>query len=557
MKKSFVDKIKIFMIIILLTLMISVPYLNFDDIGAHDISYHVNRIIEISNELKDGQFPVLIHSNLLNGFGYANSLFYPELFLYIPALLIIVGMDFLNSYKVFTIIVTFFTFLITFYSANRVFQNRKAAWITTILYGCSCYRLTNLYIRGAIGEVLAMSFLPLIVCGLYEIIFGENKKWWILCFGIFGIINSHILTFAMSIILILLICLINIVKIFKDKKRILNIFLAGIISILLTFSFVLPYLEQTNNDKFNVDEKIYNGAFLESYSVSLRNLINNDFTSGEEYKSIGLCLLIIPIFIVKCDKKNQLSKYIKQILILGWITLFISTNLFPWEELCNKFNSITTLQFPYRLNIVATVLLSFASGYVLCNLLNTKEEVWNLLYIILIIYILTFVSSLNTNVQNFTRDSIINLAPVGNGEYKPYGLIISDDRIYNITDKKEIPFERKGRKIEFNYSNDESEMIIHVPLTYYKGYRANIENNGEYKELTVSKHEETKNVLISSDEKLAGTIVVEYKMTLAQKIGYAISSFALFLLIIYSNYCNIKEYMKNKSEVIYNNESNS
>ena len=319
----------------------------------------------------------------------------------------------------------------------------------------------------------------------------------------------------------------------------------------------MPYLEQTNNDKFNVDEKIYNGAFLESYSVSLRNLINNDFTSGEEYKSIGLCLLIIPIFIVKCDKKNQLSKYIKQILILGWITLFISTNLFPWEELCNKFNSITTLQFPYRLNIVATVLLSFASGYVLCNLLNTKEEVWNLLYIILIIYILTFVSSLNTNVQNFTRDSIINLAPVGNGEYKPYGLIISDDRIYNITDKKEIPFERKGRKIEFNYSNDESEMIIHVPLTYYKGYRANIENNGEYKELTVSKHEETKNVLISSDEKLAGTIVVEYKMTLAQKIGYAISSLVLFLLIIYSNYCNIKEYMKNKAAMIYNNENNS
>lgn len=557
MKKNVIDKIKVLIILILVSLMISVPYLNFDDIGTHDISYHVNRIIEISNELKEGNFPVLIHSNLLNGFGYANSLFYPELFLYIPALLIITGMDFLISYKIFTIIITFFTLLFTFYSANRMFQNKKVAWITTILYGCSCYRLTNLYIRGAIGEVLAMTFLPLILCGLYEIIYGENKKWWILCFGIFGIINSHILTFAMSIILILIICLINVVRIFKDKKRVLNIFLAGIGSVLLIVSFVLPYLEQTNSDKFNVDEKIYNGAFLESYSVSFRNLVNNDFSSGEEYKSIGLWLLIIPIFIVKCDKHSQLTKYIKQILFIGWITLFVSTSLFPWEEVCNKFNIITTMQFPYRLNIIATVLLSFVSGHVLNSLLNNKEEVWNLLYIILIIYTLTFISSLNINVQNFTRESIISLAPVGNGEYKPYGLVISDDKVYNIIDKEAIPFERNGNKIKFDYNNDEEEMVIHVPLTYYKGYNAYIERNGEKEELVVSKHEETKNVLISNDKKLTGTVIIEYKMTLVQKIGYTISSCMLILLIIYSNYYNIKEYIKCKNKTVSDNEKSA
>lgn len=81
MKEKLLEKSKILGIILILTFLISIPYLNFEDISAHDISYHTNRIIAISEELKNGQFPILIHSNLLDGFGYANPLFYPELFI--------------------------------------------------------------------------------------------------------------------------------------------------------------------------------------------------------------------------------------------------------------------------------------------------------------------------------------------------------------------------------------------------------------------------------------------------------------------------------------------
>ena len=217
MKAQIIDKLKILGIIVVLTFLVSIPYLNFATIFTHDISYHTNRIVAISEELKNGQFPVLIHSNLLDGFGYANSLFYPELFLYIPSILTVWGINFLTSYKILTIITTFFTFLITFYSANRIFKKKNIAWVITILYGCAFYRLSDLYERGAIGEVLALTFLPLVLCGLYEIIFGENKKWWIICFGIFGVMNSHVLSFAMMIVFILILCLLNIKKIWKDN----------------------------------------------------------------------------------------------------------------------------------------------------------------------------------------------------------------------------------------------------------------------------------------------------------------------------------------------------
>ena len=94
MKEKIIDNSKILGIILILTFLISIPYLNFEPITAHDISYHTNRVIAISEELKAGQFPVLIHSNLLDGFGYAGPLFYPELFLYIPAILTVLGLNY-------------------------------------------------------------------------------------------------------------------------------------------------------------------------------------------------------------------------------------------------------------------------------------------------------------------------------------------------------------------------------------------------------------------------------------------------------------------------------
>lgn len=534
MKEKIIDKSKILGVILILTFLLSIPYLNFEPITTHDISYHTNRIIAISEELKAGHFPVLMHSNLLEGFGYANPLFYPELFLYIPAVLTAFGLNFLTSYKIFTILITFFSLLFTYYSANQIFKKKNIAWTITILYSASFYRLADVYERGAIGEVLAIVFLPLILCGLYEIIFGENKKWWIVCFGIFGIINSHVLSFAMTIVLILAICLLNAIKICTDKKRLVTLIIAGTISIILTLSFVLPYLEQSNSDKFNVDEKIYNGAFLQSYSVSLKELINNKFGEGDFYKGIGTILLVLPMFIIKCKDKNDETKYMKQLFGIGIIVLFASTSIFPWEVLCNKFNSITTLQFPYRLNIISTLLLSFVGGYALCKIIDNKLELNKLVYILLILFTLSLLSSLNTNSANFTEETIITSAPVGNGEYKPYGLKQKDTKIHNIANEEEIEFTRVSSKIQFNYTNKEDEMIIHIPLAYYKGYVSYIEEeNGNRTQLILEEEPHTKNVIVKSDKILSGKVTIEYKMTAMQKIGYIVTYITLLGLILY------------------------
>lgn len=431
-------------------------------------------------------------------------------------------------------ITTFFTLIFTYYSANRIFKNKNVAWTTTILYSTAFYRLTDIYTRGAIGEVLALVFLPLVLCGIYEIIFGENKKWWIICFGIFGIINSHILSFAMTVILILGICLLNIVRIFKDKKRLITLIVAGIISILLIFSFVLPYLEQSNNDKFNVDEKIYSGTFVKSYAVSLQELINNEFNKGNFYKGIGTILLVLPIFILGIKNKDEQTIFMRQLFGIGIILLFMTTSLFPWEKVCTKFDFITTIQFPYRLNILTTVLFSFVAGYAICNIIENKPELNKLVYIILILFTLNLLSTVDINADNYTLDTIATFAPVGNGEYKPYGMIDTDTKVHNIANQEEIEFLKKSTKLEFNYTNSKDEMIIHIPLTYYKGYVAYIESeNGTKTNLILEEDPITKNIIVKNDEILNGKITVKYKMTVMQKIGYSITIITLIGLVVY------------------------
>ena len=74
-------------------------------------------------------FPSFIHSGLLKNLGYANSIFYPEIFLYIPAILMLVfNYHVLNAYKIFLVLITFATFCTTYLSAKAIFKKKEVGY---------------------------------------------------------------------------------------------------------------------------------------------------------------------------------------------------------------------------------------------------------------------------------------------------------------------------------------------------------------------------------------------------------------------------------------------
>ena len=128
--KKLLNILKFLIVIFGISIFAIYPYLNNRIFYAHDLPYHLNRILSITENIKNGDFLSLIHSRVLNNLGYANGLFYPQIFMYIPAILMaITGIHVLTVYKMFLIIITFFTFLAMYYSVKNIFGKKSIAFL--------------------------------------------------------------------------------------------------------------------------------------------------------------------------------------------------------------------------------------------------------------------------------------------------------------------------------------------------------------------------------------------------------------------------------------------
>ena len=105
MKKQ--NNILIFIVLFACMVLSSYPLFGNTIYGVdvHDTFFHTQRIISIQNALKSGQFPVRIYAEIYNGYGYGAPLFYPDLFLYIPAVLCMMGIPLAASFNGFLILI--------------------------------------------------------------------------------------------------------------------------------------------------------------------------------------------------------------------------------------------------------------------------------------------------------------------------------------------------------------------------------------------------------------------------------------------------------------------
>lgn len=443
-----------------------------------------------------------------------------------------------------------------YYAVIKIFKNKSISFFAGLIYTFSLYRLTDIYVRGAVGELLAFIFIPIIVYGLYEIIFGENKKWWILVFGIAGLAYSHLLSFVLIIPFILLICLVNVDKIFKDKSKLKNLLISAIVAILITIAFFGPMLEQKLSYRFHIDnntvdspEELKNRA--NSLSMTFNSKViggyatNSSEDAGCMSEGIGIVLLICAgLFILRKEVSYKENRFEIQLYVIGLITLLMTTKLFPWDKL----NYINIIQFPFRLNVFPCIVFSIVGANTIYEIFWKKDEIVKVICILIIIFNVYILNETNINfnsVRFSTYESLIQGVDqeIASKEYLPEETDLeelNDCTLYNINEKDEkIDFNQTGNKIIFEYENSDLQMELNVPLLYYKGYTAFIEKeNGEKVNLEVSKNEENGFVLLKGDKDLSGTITVEYSLTLIQIISYIVSSITFVGLIIYIVYKN-------------------
>lgn len=541
------DNKKIHILLIIFTCLISSAFILIKGIYlGHDLEYHLSRILGISECLKYGDFKALIHPGFY-GYGYANGLFYSNLFLYPFALLNAFGLDIITCYKIFIITITFGTALSMYYCVNNITKKSSIATISTILYITSAYRICDVMVRAAVGEILAFLFIPIIILGLYKLLYEDYKKWYIFSVGFVGLVNCHLISCVMMFLIIVVIILCNFTKLVQEKERIKYLFISGIVGLLLAAFFIIPMLEQYLRADLLINSNVNDIASIAPLSkvfVGLLNYKTKFFPGG-----IGLIFIIIIIIWFKLiiehkiEKDNKINKFISCLIISGVLVLLGSTDIVPWKELSRILGSI---QFTWRLYLFCTAFFSAAGGYIIDKAL--KGNSFRISYVcILIIYCISlcicnqFLGEKSLKIYHQPNTNIVlkeyNKFSIAAGEYIPkntdWSLVYKDKRKPK-TNNEELKIkytEKKGKYyIEFK-NNKGNDTYIDIPIINYLGYRAKSLQTSKYYEISEGYNTWVRVHLKNNKE---DSLMIWYKGTKVTRISYWLSfiSWLIFMLFL-------------------------
>ena len=130
---------------------------------SQDLTYHINRFIGLSKAFEEGQILPKMYPYSNNGFGYASPLFYCDLFLYPFAIMYHFGLSAVLCFKSCVLFYTFLGNLFVYFILKKETNNKFISFVGMILYLTCNYHLQNILIRSALGEVLALTYIPLVL----------------------------------------------------------------------------------------------------------------------------------------------------------------------------------------------------------------------------------------------------------------------------------------------------------------------------------------------------------------------------------------------------------
>lgn len=383
-----------------ITLIASLPVFADFIFRGHDISFHMQRIVAVAEELEHRQVPVRIMSNMLNGYGYANSLFYCDIFLYLPAILYNLMLPLRTCYQIYLFLVTLITCLISYFVFSKMTNSRELGLVGTIIYVFSSYRFINVYVRAAVGEYTAMCFLPLVIYGMWRIYGKEKPGWrdWLpLSVAMSGIIHCHILTVEMVVLFLFLYVLFNIKKTLV-WDRFFALMKAAVVALGISAWFVLPFLDSMLHMPVNVSERINKiqntglypvqvfGLFLHGNGLNVRGGM-----SGEMPLAIGITYVVgIAIASYICLKRNVWKlegnphyKLLRVSFLYGMLALVLTLECVPYNNIQNMFGVLSAkivgvVQFSWRYLSVVTILFAIMIVMALSILKKMKSQAYKI-----------------------------------------------------------------------------------------------------------------------------------------------------------------------------------
>lgn len=378
----------VFITLALTALLIGLPLCQKGLPDGPDLRFHLQRLEGVYKGLLSGQFPVRIQPGWLDGYGYASSIFYGDIFLYFPAFLRMAGFSLEGAYKCYIWGVAVVTIMLSFYAFKRISKDDLAAMVGTLLYVCSTEKLSIQY-SARLGNYGAMMFYPLILAGFYLIFTEDEEKaeykglWKLLTFGFTGLLMTHMQSCLLVGLYAVLGCIIMIKKVVR-KKVFLELLKAVGAAILLNLWYLVPFGNYMLSESLNINSAITDGEEIADYYVRLADFMQG----GESLHSLIarpnyvdyaiLLILLLYIITIPMQKKNTATKRSRIIFGLALSAFWACTDLFPAvkiAEICSmavKYFSILQYQIRF-ISIAVTFAACLAALFFVMDALNPEK----------------------------------------------------------------------------------------------------------------------------------------------------------------------------------------
>lgn len=361
--------------VILLLIILSIPALLSlllpGGYEPHDF-HHVADIYEMARAIGSGQFPPRLGPDFMFGFGYPLFNYYYVLPFYLGAFFYSVTGSLMTAFK-YVFLVSGIVSVIGMYFFLRKFFGNLASIAGSILYLYTPFRAVEIYVRGAIGEAVAIAILPWVLFFFTSLInktTSKNIAFASIALALFFLTHNYFFLFGAPFIGLFLGILIYFEK--KRLEKIKALVVSGLLAVGLSAFWWLPaFIESNLVASITPFVLIDHFPFVKQLIIPSWGYGSSVWGPTDEISfQIGLVnLMVVLVSILLLIK--LIKKGFKNIIALWAIGCFIVVvfmmnirSLFIW----NLVPFTNFIQFPWRLLSFTTFFSAFLAGYAVENI---------------------------------------------------------------------------------------------------------------------------------------------------------------------------------------------
>ncbi|MCO0831685.1 hypothetical protein NFX39_01070 [Fructobacillus sp. W13] len=561
-------------------LLLMVGHGNVLYFGA-DQQFHYNRIYELYRNIQHGNFFPTISTYSANQIGSNVIAMYPSLpnyvgafllfiFPRVPAIYVLLWLQFMVQYGIGRFV------------AKKVGLTNFNADIAAFLYTTATPLVTQTIQQWLFGEVWAMSFMPLVLLGLYRVskqfLFknDETKRidWsiiWPLAIGFALMLNCHVLSFAILIAYTAIFAVIVFIFGHNRLNLIVQMAVAALWAIGLSAGFLIPFLYNSLNNDLTSPQPYESLSYWAAPRAQEMISASYSFFSN----TVGLiALLAVAVgFFLLFNK--QITINLKLSYVTG-VALTLAGTYYVWKPIYHT--ALGTIQFPHRVFAVAIFVLTIVLVMMIQQAVE-KERVQKILLVgLVLISLFTLFTGARKHWLNQIRatSSEVNYVPsvnhklpvMGSGvtfytksntldnltkywetfgafDYLPKQFDLSEDLLLHHVEKEShvlvnTSYQSASNGIRYNGSFGQGKVIL--PFLHYHGDYLVTDQNKHALRFQIASNKQFV-VETTNDTK---KIIIQRKHSLIECVAYLINAIA-FVVTVY--YILVKWLKRKKGEI--------